>query len=118
MDAVERVPIGGRGMEGIALLQFAREQHKSGLEVDHYEENPLTRIEELERKLEELERLAAMGLFDGTTMVLPGQLSLPDLSTGPLEIVDSGTATATEQGWVEVEDADGNTGYVRVYASK
>lgn len=105
-------------MAGLDLLRFAREQHKSGLEVAHYESNPLERIEELERRLEELERLAAMGLFDGTTMELPGQLSLPDLSTGPLKIVDSGTASATEQGWVEVEDADGNTGYVRVYASK
>lgn len=105
-------------MAGIGLLQVVREQHKSGLEIAHYEGNPLTRIEELERRLEELERLAAMGLFNGTTMELPGQLSLLDLSTGPLKIIDSGTASATGQGWVEVEDADGNTGYVRIYASK
>ncbi len=100
------------------MLRSMRGYHQSVLEVDHYEGNLLVRIEELERRLAELERLAAMGLFNGTTMELPGQLSLPNLDTGPFTIVDSGTVSATEQGWVEVEDADGNTGYVRIYASK
>lgn len=50
-----------------------------GLEVDHYVDNPLARIDELERRLEELERFALSGLFEsrGTTLVLPGGIVVP-----------------------------------------
>jgi hypothetical protein len=40
-----------------------------------------------------------------------------NLSTEDLEIVDAGSAAATEQDWIEVE-VGGNTGYIRVYAAK
>jgi hypothetical protein len=61
-------------VEGVELARFVRENHRSGLEVDHYVDNPLARIDELERRLEELERFALSGLFEsgGTTLVLPG----------------------------------------------
>ncbi len=40
-----------------------------------------------------------------------------DLTTEDLEIVDAGSAAATEQDWIEVE-VGGNQGYIRVYAAK
>ncbi len=46
-----------------------------------------------------------------------GRFGLPSLSTEALEIRDAGSASATEQDWVEVT-VGGNTGYLRVYASK
>lgn len=39
------------------------------------------------------------------------------LATEDLELVDAGSASATEQDWIEVE-VGGTTGYIRVYASK
>jgi len=33
-------------------------------------------------------------------------------------IESSGTSGATEQAWIAVADADGNTGYIRIYAAK
>lgn len=44
----------------------------------------------------------------------PIDLNLP---TEDLEIVDAGSAAATEQDWIEVE-VGGNQGYIRVYAAK
>jgi len=82
----------------------------SVLDRDHYEENLLDRIDELERRVGALERSAATGLFDGTTLQLP-------TPTEDLEIVDAGSTGATEQGWIEVE-VDGATGYLRVFAAK
>ena len=87
------------------------------LDRDHYEENLLERIEALERRLEALERSAATGLFDGTTMQLPGQLEMAGLDTESFEVLDAGSAGATEQDWVEVE-VGGSTGYIRVFATK
>ena len=40
-----------------------------------------------------------------------------DLATEDLEIVDAGSAAATEQDWIEVE-VGGVQGYIRVYAAK
>lgn len=40
-----------------------------------------------------------------------------DLATEDLDIVDAGSAGATEQDWIEVK-VGGNTGYLRVFASK
>ena len=40
-----------------------------------------------------------------------------NLLTEDLEIVDAGSASATEQDWVQVE-VGGNVGYIRVYATK
>ena len=44
-------------------------------------------------------------------------LHIASLATEALEIVDAGSAGATEQDWIEVE-VGGNTGYIRVYAAK
>ena len=46
----------------------------------------------------------------------PGSMMDIDLATEDLEIVDAGSAGATEQDWVEVK-VGGNTGYLRVYAA-
>ena len=40
-----------------------------------------------------------------------------NLSTEDLEIVDAGSASATEQDWIEVQ-VGGNTGFIRVFAAK
>jgi len=40
-----------------------------------------------------------------------------DLTTEDVVVVDAGSTSATEQDWIEVT-VGGNTGYVRVYASK
>jgi hypothetical protein len=47
----------------------------------------------------------------------PGSKLEIGLSTENLEIVDAGSAGATEQDWIEVQ-VGGNTGYIRVYTSK
>lgn len=47
----------------------------------------------------------------------PGSLLELNLSTEDLEIVDAGSAAATEQDWIEVQ-VGGVTGYLRVFASK
>ena len=39
------------------------------------------------------------------------------LATEDVELIDAGSAGATQQDWVEVE-TDGNTGFLRVYATK
>ena len=60
------------------------------------EQNPLDRIAELERKVEALERALV----------------------SCVKAENASTSGATEQAWIEVVDADGNTGYVRVYGGK
>lgn len=51
----------------------------------------------------------------GTTM--PGSIAEWNMATENLELVDAGSAAATEQGWVEVQH--GNVqGYIRIYAAK
>jgi len=47
----------------------------------------------------------------------PGAALEIDLATEDLEIVDAGSTSATEQDWIEVQ-VGGNTGYIRVYATK
>lgn len=86
------------------------------LDLDHYVDNLLARIEALERRLEDIERAAATGLFDGTTMKPPGGVSFESF-TKTLDVTDADDAGATEQAWIEVA-VGGTTGYVRVYASK
>ena len=44
-------------------------------------------------------------------------LLLPNLATEDLKIKDAGSAGATEQDWIEVQ-VGGNTGYLRVFATK
>ena len=63
----------------------------------------------------------ALGLSAGGSEIvrLNSSGDLVDIST-PTEdvrIVDAGSASATEQDWIEVK-VGGNTGYIRVYASK
>jgi hypothetical protein len=58
--------------------------------------NPLDRIAELEREVKALKRELV----------------------SCLKVEASSTSGATEQGWLEVVDADGNTGYVRIYGGK
>lgn len=48
---------------------------------------------------------------------VPGSLMEWNFATEDLEFVDAGSTSATEQDWIEVQVA-GNTGYVRVYATK
>lgn len=88
----------------------------SAIERDAVVDNLLDRIDALERRLATLERTAATGLFFGTTLTLPGGVDMPALATESLEVVDAGSAGATEQAWVEVE-VEGVTGYLRVYAA-
>lgn len=47
----------------------------------------------------------------------PGSQVEINLATEDLEIVDAGSASATEQDWIEVQ-VGGVTGYIRVYATK
>jgi hypothetical protein len=89
----------------------------SVIERDALVNNLLDRLERLEARLSALERAAATGLFSGTTLVLPGGASLPNLATESLAVVDAGSAGATEQAWVEVA-VDGLSGYLRVYAAQ
>jgi len=89
------------------------------LDLDHLgNENLVARIVELERRLANVERAAATGLFPdgGVVCVLPGGLELT-LVTEDVEIVDAGSAGATEQDWIEVT-VGGNTGYLRVFAAE
>lgn len=79
------------------------------LDKDAIIPNFLTEIAELKKRLDTLEKLAASGLFDGTTLVLP-------TPTETLRVVDSGTTGATEQAWIEVEN-NGVQGFVRVFAA-
>ena len=87
------------------------------LDRDHYVDNLLDRIDALERRLADLERSAATGLFDGTLLDAPGGIKL-DLATEDVEIKDAGSAGATEQDWIEVELNAADTGYIRVFAAK
>lgn len=68
---------------------------------DHYVNDPLDRIEELEAKVAKLER------------ILAGRLDTP---TEALAIIDAGSTGATEQGWIEVTVGD-VTGYIRIFAA-
>lgn len=68
----------------------------AGLSRDHNVNDPLDRIEALEAKVRELERSLATAI----------------------RVNSAGTSGATGQAWYEVIDPDGNTAYVRAYASK
>jgi hypothetical protein len=83
----------------------------------HYPGNLLDRIDAMERRIAELERGTPTGLFPGggNVLTLPAGLYAV-LTTEDLEIIDAGTAAATELGWIEVE-LDGVPGYLRVYAA-
>jgi len=63
--------------------------------------------------LDELDA-AIENLKDGTTAFTSLNL---DFSTEDVVLVDAGSSGASEQDWIEVT-VGGNTGYVRVYASK
>jgi hypothetical protein len=52
----------------------------------------------------------------GIGAAAPGSLLELNLATEDLEIVDAGSAGATEQDWIEVQ-VGGVTGYIRVYAA-
>jgi len=57
---------------------------------------------------------------DGTNRLIiynGGNIAFPGFSTEELRLVDSGSAAATEQDWIEVT-VGGNTGYIRVFAAK
>ena len=66
--------------------------------------------EELARQLRELEKRVA-------TLEARERLLLWGLATEDLELIDAGSAGATQQDWVEIT-VGGNTGYIRVYASE
>jgi len=53
----------------------------------------------------------------GIGVIDPGSILELGCSTEDLEFVDAGSASATEQDWIEVQVGN-NTGYIRVYASK
>lgn len=56
------------------------------------------------------------GLFDQIFSTFGDQVL--SLKLNMSDITDSGSTDATEQSWIEIIDADGNTGYIRVYGSK
>jgi len=88
------------------------------LDADHNEDSLLNRLAEIERRLDELETYRLMGLFpEDTTMELPGQLLMEELTTESFKILDAGSSGATEQDWVEVE-VEEVTGYLHVFAAK
>jgi hypothetical protein len=90
----------------------------SSIERDLVVGNLLDRIDELEARITTLERVIGAGLFNGTTLILPGGISMAELATQSLEIVDAGTTGATEQAWIEVEVSGGTTGYLRIFGAK
>lgn len=53
----------------------------------------------------------------GIGTIAPGSLMEWNFATEDLEFVDAGSTSATEQDWIEVQ-VGGNTGYIRVYATK
>lgn len=63
---------------------------------DHLVNDPLDRIEALEAKVAELERLVA----------------------NTIRVESAGTGGATEQAWAEYTDPDGNTAYLHGFAAK
>ena len=66
--------------------------------------------EELALQLGKLEKRVA-------TLEARERLLLWGLGTEDLELIDAGSAGATQQDWVEIT-VGGNTGYIRVYASE
>lgn len=66
--------------------------------------------EELARQLRELEKRVA-------TLEARERLLLWGLATEDLELIDAGSADATEQDWVEIKVGD-VTGYWHVFAAK
>lgn len=59
------------------------------------------------------------GASNNTLILGPnGELRLRALGTATLDIVDAGTAGATESGWVEIKIAGGSSIYLRGYATK
>lgn len=73
-------------------------------------------ISALQRRVEELER-AQRGIPSTVLFGADGSLIFNDFATETFKLVDAGSAGATEQDWVQVQ-VGGNTGYVRVYATK
>lgn len=63
---------------------------------DHYPEDPLDRIEELERRVRDLERLLARAVL----------------------VTEADTEGATEEAYYGVRSPGGGTGYVRIYDAK
>lgn len=67
-------------------------------------------LEEMALQLQEMERRI-------TVLEARERSLLWALATEDVELIDAGSATATEQDWIEIE-TDGNTGYIRVFATK
>lgn len=74
------------------------------------------RLNALQRRVEELER-AQRGIPSTVLFGADGSLIFNDFATETFKLVDAGSVAATEQDWVQVQ-VGGNTGYVRVYATK
>lgn len=66
-------------------------------------EKMAARVRKLERRIEALEAYERSLTWG--------------LSTEDLELVDAGSAGATQQDWVEITTG-GNVGYIRIYATK
>ena len=66
------------------------------IQRDHNVNDPFDRIAKLEARVRDLERALA----------------------NTIKVVSAGTAGATEQGYYEVTDSDGNGGFVRIHASE
>lgn len=66
------------------------------IQRDHNVNDPLDRIAELEAQVRQLQRELA----------------------NAIKVNSAGTSGATGQAWYEVTDPDGNTAYMRAYASK
>jgi hypothetical protein len=68
----------------------------------------------------DLTSTAAFEVWDSTRALHVGrnsQVELTSLATETFAVADAGSASATQQDWVEVT-VGGNTGYIHVFAAK
>ena len=87
--------------------------------AEFYHENPISRLEDLETRVQVLENLISRGLFSDPSspdmMTLPGGLSLNP--SGEEIVIEEGSQGGTEVGYLKVRFEDGTEGYVRIYGS-
>lgn len=75
----------------------------------------MRQVRDLQRRVAELERQQER--VPAVIFNANGSVTMGEFSTEALVWADAGSVAATEQDWIEVT-VGGNTGYVRVYASK
>lgn len=83
-----------------------------------YERDPLSGIHEWGNAGTSYMRLHPTNTGQLGIGIAPTSILHLNTSTENLEIVDAGSVSATEQGWIEVKLDGDTTGYIRVYATK